>query len=163
MLDFAKPMAKRYEYRAPNGDELREAARIADVDAQWLSAFLRLPLERVRRILSGAEEARHHIRIILALLALPGGVALCERVTAGITGKMTAAQFRRALDQLHLTEGRFGRLYGTTPKRVRSWVTGEEDIPHAALLALSLLTLPGAVDMAERVTDSVISDTRERD
>jgi hypothetical protein len=39
----------------------------------------------------------------------------------------------------------------------------EEDIPHAALLALSLLTLPGAVDMAERVTDSVISDTRAQD
>lgn len=163
MLDTVKPVAKRYEYLPLSNADILKATSAANVDAQWLSAFLQLPLERVRRILSGAEEARHHIRIILALLALPGGVALCERVTAGITGKMTAAQFRRALDQLHLTEGRFGRLYGTTPKRVRSWVTGVEDIPHAALLMLSLLTLPGAVDMAERVTDSVIRDTRERD
>lgn len=76
--------------------------------------------------------------------------------------RMTAAQFRQALEQVGLSEGRFARLYGVIPKRVRSWAAGEEDIPHAALLMLSLLTLPGAVDMAERVTDSVISDTRER-
>lgn len=77
--------------------------------------------------------------------------------------RMTAGQFRQALEQVGLSEGRFARLYGVIPKRVRSWAAGEEDIPHAALLMLSLLTLPGAVDMAERVTDSVISDTRERD
>ena len=77
--------------------------------------------------------------------------------------RMTAAQFRQALDQVGLSEGRFARLYGVIPKRVRSWAAGEEDIPHAALVMLSLMTMPGAVDMAERVTDSVISDTRERD
>lgn len=76
--------------------------------------------------------------------------------------RMTAGQFRQALEQVGLSEGRFARLYGVIPKRVRSWAAGEEDIPHAALLVLSLLTLPGAVDMAERVTDSVISDTREQ-
>ncbi len=74
--------------------------------------------------------------------------------------RMSAAQFRQALDQVGLSEGRFARLYGTVPKRVRSWAAGEEDIPHAALVMLSLMTMPGAVDMAERVTDSVISDTR---
>ena len=77
--------------------------------------------------------------------------------------RMTAAQFRQALEQVGLSEGRFARLYGTIPKRIRSWAAGEEDIPHAALVMLSLMTMPGAVDMAERVTDSVISDTRERD
>lgn len=77
--------------------------------------------------------------------------------------RMTAGQFRQALEQVGLSEGRFARLYGTIPKRVRSWAAGEEDIPHAALLALSLLTLPGAIEMAERVTDSVISDTRAAD
>lgn len=74
--------------------------------------------------------------------------------------RMTAAQFRQALEQVGLSEGRFARLYGVIPKRVRSWAAGEEDIPHAALVMLSLLTMPGAMDMAERVTDSVISDTR---
>ena len=77
--------------------------------------------------------------------------------------RMTAGQFRQALEQVGLSEGRFARLYGVIPKRVRSWAAGEEDIPHAALLVLSLMTLPGAVDMAERVTDSVISDTRTDD
>lgn len=74
--------------------------------------------------------------------------------------RMTAAQFRQALEQVGLSEGRFARLYGTIPKRVRSWAAGEEDVPHAALVMLSLMTLPGAVEMAERVTDSVIRDTR---
>lgn len=76
--------------------------------------------------------------------------------------RMTAAQFRQALEQVGLSEGRFARLYGTVPKRVRSWAAGEEDIPHAALVMLSLMTMPGAVEMAERVTDSVISDTRDQ-
>lgn len=77
--------------------------------------------------------------------------------------RMTAEQFRQALEQVGLSEGRFARLFGTIPKRVRSWVAGEEDIPHAALVMLSLMTMPGALDMAERVTDSVISDTRTTD
>lgn len=77
--------------------------------------------------------------------------------------RMTAEQFRQALEQVGLSEGRFARLFGTIPKRVRSWAAGEEDIPHAALVMLALMTMPGAVDMAERVTDSVISDTRTPD
>lgn len=159
------PKANRYDYVLPTDAELRDWALAAGVDDAWLSRNLRLPLERVQRILAGEEPARHHFRVILSLLCLPSAVRMCEAVTAATPGKMTAAQFRSALDSISneegrpISSGRFARLYGVDNDRARDW-SRKGDIPHAALVMLSLLTMPGALEMAERVTDAVITDTR---
>ena len=50
----------------------------------------------------------------------------------------------------------FARITGKNPRKVRYWYDGEEDIPHDVMLICSLLTLPGAKDMASTVTNSVI-------
>lgn len=165
MLDFARPMANRYNYVVPTDAELRDLALAAGVDEAWASRNLRLPIERIQRILAGEEVARHHMRVILSLLALPGAVRMCEAVTTATPGKMTAAQFRSALESIRTEEGRpissggFARLYGVANDRTRDW-SRKGDIPHVALVMLSLLTMPGALEMAESVTDSVITDTR---
>jgi hypothetical protein len=70
--------------------------------------------------------------------------------------RMTGEQFRAALAQLDMTPLYFARITGKNQRKVRYWYDGEEDIPHDVMLICSLLTLPGAKDMASTVTNSVI-------
>jgi hypothetical protein len=70
--------------------------------------------------------------------------------------RMTAEQFRAALAQLDYTPVYFARITGKNRRKVQYWYDGEEDIPHDVLLICSLLTLPGAKEMASTVTNSVI-------
>lgn len=80
--------------------------------------------------------------------------------------RMTGEQFRAALTALGMPDGhKFARLYGAAPSRVDKWKRGLEDIPHSVALTLSLLTLPGGMDMAHRLFDEMSeglkSDERE--
>jgi transcriptional regulator with XRE-family HTH domain len=71
---------------------------------------------------------------------------------------MTAEQFSAALDQMGLTMRQFVRLSGASERKVEQWLSGDEDIPHHVLVLCSLLTLPGAMEMAKAVTDSVVME-----
>ena len=53
--------------------------------------------------------------------------------------------------------GGYVRITGMNPRKVERFLSGEEaDIPHSVMLICSLLTLPGAKDMASTVTNAVI-------
>lgn len=70
--------------------------------------------------------------------------------------RMTQEQFHAALEQLGMTPLYFARISGVNRKKVERFVSGEEDIPHFVTVLCSLLTLPGAKDMASTVTNAVI-------
>lgn len=80
--------------------------------------------------------------------------------TRYVYDRMTGAQLSTALDQLGLTMRGFGKIYGVPAKRMQAWLKGDEDIPHSVAVMVGLLTLPGAVDLANAYTDSVAHDVR---
>jgi DNA-binding transcriptional regulator YiaG len=75
--------------------------------------------------------------------------------------RMTAAQLSQALDELGLTMRQFARLYGSAEKRIQQWLDGADDIPHTVAVVLGLLTLPGAMELAKRITDERARDSRD--
>lgn len=66
--------------------------------------------------------------------------------------RMTPEQLRSALKEFGMPDGyKFARLYGADARRVRRWISGEEDPPHSVTLVLGLMTLPGGLQLAERI------------
>ncbi len=75
---------------------------------------------------------------------------------------MTPKQFNAALESLGMPRGyKFARLYGAAPTSFQRWASGEKDIPHSVTLVLALLTLPGAMQMAESVFDEMNTGVSE--
>jgi hypothetical protein len=70
--------------------------------------------------------------------------------------RLTAEQFNDALKGLNIPWRYFARITGHNIRRVEEWTKGQSDIPHSVTLNLALLTLPGALDMAEAVTNARI-------
>jgi hypothetical protein len=77
--------------------------------------------------------------------------------------RMTYEQFRTALAQLDMPWIYFARISGKNPRKVEEWYNGQEDIPHEVMLICSLLTLPGAKELASTVTNAVIHVHGEKD
>lgn len=65
--------------------------------------------------------------------------------------RMMPAQFSQALDDLDLTMREFCRITGTNAKTTQRWLDDEKDIPAWVPVFLALLTLPGAMQMAQTV------------
>lgn len=74
--------------------------------------------------------------------------------------RMDKRALRAALEQLDLGDRQFAKIYGVPWERVDRWLKGQDDIPHAVAVMLALLTLPGAIDLAERYTNTVAHDVR---
>lgn len=70
--------------------------------------------------------------------------------------RMEAHELKAAFEQLGLSTVFFAKVTGSNPRKVDEWLAGQVDIPHHILVRLSLLTLPGAVEMARAVTDQVV-------
>ncbi len=70
--------------------------------------------------------------------------------------RITADQFNDALKRLNISWRYFARITGHNIRRVEEWTKGQSDIPHSVTLNLSLLTLTGALEMAETVTNAMI-------
>jgi hypothetical protein len=77
--------------------------------------------------------------------------------------RMTYEQFRTALEQLDMPWMYFAKISGKNPRKVEEWYNGQEDIPHEVMLICSLLTLPGAKELASTVTNAVIHVHGEKD
>lgn len=71
--------------------------------------------------------------------------------------RMTAEQLSTAMDELGLSKWQLIRLTGSSERKVDAWLDGKEDIPHWVLVLCSVLTVPGAMEIAKRVTDHVVS------
>lgn len=65
--------------------------------------------------------------------------------------RMMPAQFSQALDDLRLTMREFCRVTGTNAKTAQRWLDDEKDIPAWVPVFLAMLTLPGAMQMAQTV------------
>jgi hypothetical protein len=74
--------------------------------------------------------------------------------------RITGADLSQAIDDLHLTAGQAARLLGTQRKRIIQWLE-EEDIPHHVTVMVELLKLPGAMEIARKITDEAILETEE--
>lgn len=66
--------------------------------------------------------------------------------------RMLPAQFSKALQDLGLTMREFCRITGTNWKTAERWLSDEKDIPQWVPVFLAMLTLPGALEMARRVS-----------
>jgi DNA-binding transcriptional regulator YiaG len=81
--------------------------------------------------------------------------------------RMTPEQFKAAQEQIGIGGYTLARLLGYPYNRIKMWEDGEADIPHSVLLNMSLLTLPGAKEMAWAITERAIKgrveDERKRD
>ena len=80
--------------------------------------------------------------------------------------RVYAVRFRQMLSDLGHPDGsRFAYVYGVPPARVKSWMNGDEDIPHAAHVMLDgFLQIPGSFERAVELTNRVARPTdRERE
>jgi DNA-binding transcriptional regulator YiaG len=68
---------------------------------------------------------------------------------------MSPEMLELALEETGLPVQEFARISGYRADLIRAWLHGEKEIPHTAFVLLSMLTLPGAVERAKRVTNLV--------
>lgn len=76
--------------------------------------------------------------------------------------RMTAAEFKADLDELGWTEGTFAGMFGSTPRRVKDYIEGRENIPIWVPVVLHVLkTVPGALGASRSEVDRrIIRDNR---
>lgn len=71
--------------------------------------------------------------------------------------RMTAEEFRTALQSIDMPPLAFGRICGFEEKRIRQWMTGEQDIPIWVPVFVSVLTnVPGALYEARQAAAEMI-------
>lgn len=75
--------------------------------------------------------------------------------------KLTGPDFAMLLHRSGISPTFFAYLYGTSNKRVLSWIDGTEAVPHPARIILELFIAHEAnIDAAEKVTDRVTTERR---
>jgi len=67
------------------------------------------------------------------------------------TEPFTPTQFRHGLKQLSLSLDDFAFFFGVNRRTAQRWATGQQEIALWVPVALALMTLPGGVEMANRV------------
>jgi hypothetical protein len=72
--------------------------------------------------------------------------------------EMTPEELRLALKRLGLSPAAFARICGTQEDRFDEMLRGRRKVPQALRTIAVLLTLPGALAIAEEVTASVASE-----
>lgn len=65
--------------------------------------------------------------------------------------RMSASQLSEGMDQIGLSASGLARLIGSRYSRVKGWLEGTESVPHYVALAMTLMTIPGAVPLAEKL------------
>ena len=74
--------------------------------------------------------------------------------------RITGAQLGAALVQLNLSLRQFAWLGGYAPDRVARWLNDTEEIPHNAALVCAMATIPDALALGMRFTNSRAKDKR---
>jgi hypothetical protein len=69
--------------------------------------------------------------------------------------RMTPEQLSLALTTLSITGKDFAFLTGTGYSTVKRWFKAELEIPHWVPVMCAVLTLPGALDLAESAADAM--------
>ena len=70
--------------------------------------------------------------------------------------RLTPAQIEQALADLGLSARGLAKLGGWESRTVSRWLSGESEPPHNAALALTLLTMPGALEKARALANMMI-------
>lgn len=74
--------------------------------------------------------------------------------------RMTAEEFQADMEAIGMLDATFGRLFGFDPRRVRSWRTGEEDIPIWVPPVMRVLkAIPSAiVEIRQEAAERIVRD-----
>ena len=75
--------------------------------------------------------------------------------------RLGGAQFAVSLKELSISPANFAAYFGTSQRRVLQWIDGEEDIPHAAHVLLTVLAVPGMKTLIQQFTDSSMVEREE--
>ena len=71
--------------------------------------------------------------------------------------RMTAKDFRDGLAAIDMPPLAFGRIFGFDEKRIRLWMTGQEDIPIWVRPVMAMLqNAPGAIPEARQAAAEMI-------
>jgi hypothetical protein len=70
--------------------------------------------------------------------------------------RLTPAQIKTALQELGLNARSLAKLGGWESRTVLKWLSGDSDPPHNLALALTLLTIPGALEKARALASHMI-------
>lgn len=71
--------------------------------------------------------------------------------------RMTADDFRADLDNIGMPPMAFGRIFGFEEKRIRQWMSGEQDVPIWVFPVMQILkNVPGAIPEARQAAAEMI-------
>lgn len=77
--------------------------------------------------------------------------------------RMTAQEFSVSLADLNMSPTFFAFIFGTSQRRVLSWIEGTQEVPHAVRLILEACKADlDNLDLFEQVTERVASERRPR-
>jgi hypothetical protein len=157
--------SRRFSYDRMSYQQFRAA--LEQLDMPWMD-FAKVSGKNPRKVegwYNGKDDIPHEVMLICSLLTLPGAKELASTVTDAVNhfhgehwsyDRMNYQQFRAALEELDMPRLYFSKISGKHPRRVEDWYNGYEDIPHEVMVLCSLLTLPGAKELASTVTNAVI-------
>jgi hypothetical protein len=74
-------MARRYDYAPMSVAEFRDAMNVLGLSVRSLERISGAKGDTIDRWLKGDLDVPHHIRVLLALLALPGALERAKQVT----------------------------------------------------------------------------------
>jgi DNA-binding transcriptional regulator YiaG len=70
------------------------------------------------------------------------------------TKRITAAEFAVLLAEADITPTWFAEIYGTSQEKVIKWLDGQDDVPHAAYLLVTLMKKPGLLEEMSTLTQA---------
>ncbi len=71
--------------------------------------------------------------------------------------RVTAEEFSEALSDIGMPPLAFGRIFGFEEKRIRQWMSGEQDIPIWVPVVMAVLqNVPGAIPEARQAAAEII-------
>jgi hypothetical protein len=76
--------------------------------------------------------------------------------------RMTGDEFRRSMDAISLSVNTFSRIFGFNPKRIHSWLEGNDNIPPWVPVVMAILgSNPMAIVAArQEAAERIVSDSR---
>lgn len=136
---------QKYIYAPFTAGQFNLGLATVGITTDIFAMMFALPNDRVARWAAGTEEIRRWVPIVLVLLTAPGSVKVALSVPNEPFG---GDSFTMALHKISTTKAQFAVIFGMRPDRVDEWATTKLDIPRWVPIALTLLRLPGALDLA---------------
>lgn len=77
--------------------------------------------------------------------------------------RMTGAELSVAMKEIDVSPSQLAAHLGTRQERVIGWMDGGQDIPHTVHLLITLLQVPGTLQMVQEFTDKTMVPKDRKD